>query len=536
MLDCWNSPIARAGLALLIVLGLAPALALGQADSENLADRIAKSLNSIKNPSYRTAAFSRVRNAGTRVNVDELIDYANVKIVRGRRLRVIDRSKLNLILKEQKIRLSDFVSAKQYQELGKLLGVDLFIYGTIYQDALVLKAIDVQNSSIAWADVFSLGGVSQETELLKALGGGVVNSLRKDLARLRKANIRQISFWDFSPVEVFSAPALMDYLSVAITRDGNLQVVDRENLELITKEQRLNQAMFINQSTAKRLGEIYGVDAFIYGGVTRRPDGTIVASLKMLNILNGVIEWADLVKVGPGAGSARRAVAGRAGAQGGKRVAGMAYVPPGEFVMGTNGDPKQSNPMRRVNVSGFYIDITEVTNKEYAEFVKQRRYRSPHYWGGNSYSRGTADNPVVGISWDDARRYCRFMRKRLPREMEWEKAARGTQGRAFPWQADTFSAGYTVSRESRSQSSVSVRQRTQDVSPYGAKFMAGNVREWVESRFKPYPGNSGAPTRKGQRVIRGGSWAKNKLSARTFHREGSSPNHAWQDVGFRCAK
>lgn len=203
--------------------------------------------------------------------------------------------------------------------------------------------------------------------------------------------------------------------------------------------------------------------------------------------------------------------------------------------MGTNGDPKQSNPRRKVELRGFNIDITEVTNKDYAEFVKKQRYRAPHYWGGKTFPREVGANPVVGVSWEDARRYCLFRRKRLPTEAEWEKAARGTRGAVFAWGAKTFSSGYTVSRESRHQSSVSVLQQTRDVSPYGLRFMAGNVREWVKDRYAPYAGGSFAAP-KGQRVIRGGSWAKNQRWARAFHREGSKPNNAWPDVGFRCAK
>ena len=126
MLGSWASLLAKAaigrGFGVALALTMAPAISFAQVDSEVLAGRIADSLSTIKDPRYRTAAFSRVRNAGTQVNVNELIDYANVKIVRGRRLRVVDRSKLNLILKEQQIQLSDFVSAKKYKELGKLLG------------------------------------------------------------------------------------------------------------------------------------------------------------------------------------------------------------------------------------------------------------------------------------------------------------------------------------------------------------------------------------------------------------------------------
>ncbi len=532
-----------AGALIILAAGDFPAASAGaQGDPEQLAERIAESLGRIKDPRYRTVAISRIRDAGGRIDVSQLIDFTNVKIVRGRKLRVIDRSKLSLILSEQQVQLSDFVSAKKYEELGKLMGVDLFIYGTVYRDALVLKAIDVQNSAIAWADVFPVEEEAREARLLLRLGGGVVNSLRGDMKRLRKARVRQISFWGFSPTEPFSEEALMDYLSVAITRDGNLQVVDRENIKLIAQEQKLNQAMFIDENNAKRLGELYGVDAFLYGGISRKPDGTIVASLKLLNIFNGVIEWADLVKVnenedGAPAASARMAAKGRAPAKGRKRKPkGMAYIPPGPFPMGTNGDPKDANPARQVELRAFFMDITEVTNKAYSNFVVKQKYRAPVGWARGRVPAGTENLPVVGVTWTDARRYCRFLRKRLPSEQEWEKAARGPKGQLYPWRGKNFSSSNTVTRESRRKSSVSVSQPTKDVSPYGMKNMGGNVREWVNSNYAPYPGSPRPFQGKNKKVIRGGSWAKNHRWTRTFHRDSSNPNHAWPDVGFRCAK
>ena len=121
-------------------------------DTEALADRIANSVNELVG-NYRTIAISRIKQRSRKraIDLEQLIDYTNVKIVRGERFQVTDRSKLQLILKEQKIQLSEFVSPNDYRELGKLLGVELFVYGTVYDEALILKAIDVQNSSIAWA-------------------------------------------------------------------------------------------------------------------------------------------------------------------------------------------------------------------------------------------------------------------------------------------------------------------------------------------------------------------------------------------------
>lgn len=531
----------RAPLILLGLLLLLPVSGWAQTDPETLATRIADSLKTIADPRYKTIAFSRIRNAGGRIDIDRLIDFANVKIVRGRRLRVIDRSKLKLIVREQQVHLSDFVSAQKYQELGKLLGVDLFIYGTYYRDALVLKAIDTETSAIAWAEVFPADGETPEATLLMKLGGGVVNSLRADIPRLKKEKIRRISFWDFKPTEIFSAAALMDYLSVAITKDGNLQVVDRENLDLITKEQKLSQAMFIDERSAKRLGELYGVDAFIYGSVSRGPNGTLIASLKMLNIFNGVIEWADLIKVTlPTARTAQPGrTARRRGARRGKGgpLTDMALIPAGRFLMGTNGAPRNANPRHTAETGGYYLDKTEVSNGQYARFVKKKKYRPPAWWGGGRAPRGGENLPVVGISWDDARRYCSFMGKRLPTEAEWEKAARGPSGQTYPWKGANFSPGFTVTRESGRGRSVSVFGASRDLSPYGVKFLAGNVREWVKDYFKPYPGGSKRRVgKKGARVIRGGSWATTRKPAQSYFRGSSAPNLAWQDVGFRCAK
>ncbi|MDH4247595.1 MAG: CsgG/HfaB family protein, partial [Deltaproteobacteria bacterium] len=263
----------------LVLLAIAPSVRAA-VDSEALATRIAESLqNTLRDSRYRTVAISRIREAKSGVDIDELIDLINVKIVRGRKFQVVDRSRLQLILREQKIQLSDFVSAEKYQELGKLMGVDLFIYGTFHGDGLVLKGIDVQNSAIAWADLF-LFAHTPVTNFLSGLGQNVVTSIGKDLDRLRKAKVKLVSFWDINADSPFTSSAVMDYLSIALTQGGHFQVVDRENLRLITEEQKLNQEVFIDEKNAKRLGELYGVDAFIYGGITRRDKDTYRASLK----------------------------------------------------------------------------------------------------------------------------------------------------------------------------------------------------------------------------------------------------------------
>jgi formylglycine-generating enzyme required for sulfatase activity len=509
-------------------------------DIESLATQIANSLQTLTDKRYQTIAFSRVRLAGgTALDVDTLIDFTNVKIVQGRRLRVVDRSKLQLILKEQQVQLQDFVSAQKYQELGKILGVDLFLYGTVYRDALVLKAIDVQNSAIAWAGSFPLTDAPMEAALLRNLGLAVVQSLTKDLARLQQSKIHLVSFWGIESAALFPPESVMDQLSVALTRDGAFKVVDRENIQLIAQEQQLNQQAFVDEKSAKKLGELYGVDAFFYGSVTRRQDGAVLASMKLLNVYNGVIEWADLIRIdeaaaGPGA---------KAGPGAGPAApAGMVLIPAGSFVMGSSSEGGDASPAHQVMLPAYFIDGTEVSNAEYQVFVAKRGYRPPACiqgtvcWNGVAPAPGSQDLPVVGVNWDDAQQYCRFAGKRLPQEAEWEKAARGSAGQPYPWTGQNFSPGYAVTRESGKKRPDPVQSAGRDISPYGVKHLAGNVREWVADVLKAYPGSEAKPSAGRERVVRGGSWATDQRPTVAWYRGSSASNLAWPDVGFRCAK
>jgi formylglycine-generating enzyme required for sulfatase activity len=357
-------------------------------------------------------------------------------------------------------------------------------------------------------------------------------SLQKDAAQIKQDKIRLVSFWGFDTATLFPQEAVMDFLSVGLTKDGTFRVVDRENIRLIAEEQQLNQSSFIDEKSAKKLGELYGVDAFLYGTISRRSDGGYQASLKLLNIYNGVIEWADLIRLDEGGGDPAANTAASGGAP-----PGMVYVPGGSFVMGNNGDPLEATPVRQVNVNAFFIDATEVSNGMYEKFVQARSYRLPVGWTAPSAPQGRQDWPVVGVSWDDAVAYCRWAGKRLPQEAEWEKAGRGTSGQPFPWSGNAFAPGFTVTRESGKKQPDPVFSAGKDVSPYGVKNLSGNVREWVEDVFQPYPGGRGSNSKYGrERVVRGGSWATDQSSTPLYFRGSSNPNLAWQDVGFRCAQ
>jgi formylglycine-generating enzyme required for sulfatase activity len=461
--------------------------------------------------------------------VNELIDFTENEIVQRRRFRVIDRSKLQLILREQRFNLSGMVSSDTYKELGKLLGVDHFVYGRFYNDTIVLKAIDVESSALVWADIFQLKSLTPETELIRHLALKTNSYIKEDLERLKAGRINQISFWSIKTN--LDSDKLIDYLSAALTKDGSFQIVDRENLKLILEEQKLNMEDFIDEQKAKRMGELYGVDAFVYGRVSSRK-GKYIASLKMLNIYNGVIEWAKTITIDENSNQAKKKSVESPG-----KEDEMVFIPAGEFVMGSNDSKEISFPAFRVPLKAYFIDKFEVSNRDYEKFVKQYRHRAPKSWPSGKVPVGKEDEPVVMVNWKDAYRFCKSMGKRLPKEVEWEKAFRGVNGNPYPWSSKKFYAGYAQTLESGILGPQPTDAQTKDVSPYGVKHLAGNVREWVDSYLRPYPGSPFRSTKIGrEKVIRGGSWALPASHSTGWFRDSSNPTYGWKDVGFRCAK
>ena len=239
----------------------------------------------------------------------------------------------------------------------------------------------------------------------------------------------------------------------------------------------------------------------------------------------------------------------------------MILIPAGEFVMGNNGrgtadgpGDLDETPSHRVYVEAFYIDQHETTNTMYQEFLEATRHRTPKHWNGNRYPPGKANHPVIYVDWYDADKFCRWSGKRLPTEEEWEKAARGADGRIFPW-GNSYDSGkantpqYWLTK-GVNEDSLGIKGGTLPVgsfengkSPYGAYDMAGNVYEWTSSWYLPYPGNKDWNIHYGHKnkVLRGGSWYDCLsygcgLSAPTYNRSRFSPEIRNMGFGFRCAK
>ncbi len=239
----------------------------------------------------------------------------------------------------------------------------------------------------------------------------------------------------------------------------------------------------------------------------------------------------------------------------------MVLVPKGPFIMGTDSEraDSQSRPQHKVTLPAFLIDKYLVTNAQYAKFVAATSHRPPLDWKDGKIPQGEAMRPVTMVTWFDARDYAKWAGKRLPTEAEWEKAARGTDGRLWPWgnkmDPKRLNTYYYVG------SSTNVNVYPSGASPYGAMDMAGNADEWVADDYAPYPGSDApsstflakvpvvisnedksmkvadmVPTAGKYKVLRGGSWKGDPFSTQTFHRDAAWANYASDFYGFRCAR
>jgi formylglycine-generating enzyme required for sulfatase activity len=250
-------------------------------------------------------------------------------------------------------------------------------------------------------------------------------------------------------------------------------------------------------------------------------------------------------------------------------------IPAGEFVIGS--DPLRDRqaqvderPCHRLSVSDYYLMRCPVTNEQYARFLDATGTRPPLHWPEPGRLAQLARHPVIGVSLLDAAAFCRWASEvtglpvRLPTEPEWEKAARGSDGRVYPW-GNAWDASRCNTGDGRPQSTVPVGSFSpQGDSPYGVADMAGNVQQWCSSLFGPYPYDPAdgrealvntldeasllpslhetgcvsnpqqAEAFLGKPAIRGGSWRQTRQESRCAYRSWGPPMHRSDDTGFRC--
>jgi len=238
----------------------------------------------------------------------------------------------------------------------------------------------------------------------------------------------------------------------------------------------------------------------------------------------------------------------------GKDGARMILVPAGPFPMGVpKGDRdggRDEYPRHEVLLDNYYIDIYEVTHGRYAKFVKATEHRTPvnpkypkrTLWN-DRLSDSLAERPVINVDWQDADAYCRWAGKRLPTEAEWEKAARGTDDRRFPWgNVEPTHKHLNFNQQWQGEKTLMpVGSYEAGKSPFGAYDMAGNVWEWVADWYDPlYYEKSPAENPKGPdtgtyKVLRSSGWSVETPLVRLFTRVKSDPANRNDSTGFRCA-
>jgi len=220
---------------------------------------------------------------------------------------------------------------------------------------------------------------------------------------------------------------------------------------------------------------------------------------------------------------------------------GMLRIPGGKFTMGSNDKsaPPNEKPPREREVGAFWIDKTEATVGAYAACVVAKVCERPRKHQACTFDLGDDDLPVSCVRWQDAATYCSFARKRLPREIEWEFAARGTQSAPYPWGNAPPSCflAVTLAKESSGKTCIPrparVGAHPAGASVFHALDMSGNVEEWVADWYAP---SANAPASGASHVLRGGGWLSAPSASRATTRDWGSAMEAGPNVGFRCAR
>jgi formylglycine-generating enzyme required for sulfatase activity len=239
----------------------------------------------------------------------------------------------------------------------------------------------------------------------------------------------------------------------------------------------------------------------------------------------------------------------------------MVYVPAGWFIMGMNADEadrlakrlgykdyhaiaaEEWFPRRKVWLPGYFIDLHEVTLERWDRFAAATQYAPKLAKTPETTAADKRRYPAVNITWAEAQRYANWARKQLPSEAQWEKAARGDDGRLYPWGNDlpTPERGVFVDLKTNKATAVQpVGSKPAGASPYGCLDMAGNVYEWTADWFEPYPNNPEAErllsyTGHQNGVLRGGSFYHADHAYCAAKRFGFRPDETYYHVGFRCA-
>lgn len=368
---------------------------------------------------------------------------------------------------------------------------------------------------------------------------------------------------------------LTDIIIEEVLKSKKYKIVDRANRDKILSEVGFQQSGCTDESCTVEAGRILGVGKIITGRIGKL-GATYLVSLQLINVETAMVEASaseeckcDMDGLIDTVRNVARKLLGLESQtpslptiqpSPSSSEGDMVLVPAGEFWMGCNEEKVKDctpdeGPYHEVYLDAFYIDKYEVTNAQYLQCLNAGKCSYPHFEDGNCYIwngaqfvagtlphkfRGSAQ-PVVCVDWEQAKAYCEWGGKRLPREAEWEKAARGVDGRMYPW-GEGINCEMANYKYCELEVTKPVGSYPNGISPYGVYDMAGNVYEWVsdwysEGYYRVSPQhNPGGPPSGDARVVRGGSWDCNPRGVRSFTRGRLTPSYGHDRLGFRCAK
>jgi formylglycine-generating enzyme required for sulfatase activity len=224
----------------------------------------------------------------------------------------------------------------------------------------------------------------------------------------------------------------------------------------------------------------------------------------------------------------------------------LVVIPAGPFIRGTSQGGFDEQPERTIYLDEFSIDRYEVTNAQYAAFVKATGHRKsgpPSRYAKNTGRMRGPNQPAVYVSWEDAKAYCGWRGRRLPTEAEWEKAMRGTDGRLWPWGNVEMPGGANWARiDDGFEVAAPVGRVRSDASPYGVMDGAGNVMEWVDDWYlegayaAASDRNPEGPEYGTYKVLRGAAYTSSGSDLRITARSKMMSDFRDETIGFRCAQ
>jgi len=335
-----------------------------------------------------------------------------------------------------------------------------------------------------------------------------------------------------------------------LAKSPYLRISQKADMEKVLESQALSKSGFCDETECQiAVGKILNAEKIVAGEITKIGNKFII-TLRIIPVETGVAEFSDEEQY---TGSADdldipiKKIANRIRARLEKEVAPpgeMVLIPAGEFTMGSDEGENDEKPIHKVYLDAYYIDKYEVTNAQYKECVKAGKCKKPYdtaWYDNQNYS----NHPVVYVDWYMADTYCEWAGKRLPTEAEWEKAARGTDGRKYPWGNNWCETCCNWEEEGKKdgyRGTAPVGSYESGKSPYGVYDLSGNVWEWVADWYSgnyyqnsPYKNPTG-PSSEAIRVMRGGSW---NFSYPDYFR---GAVRIWLDpdswvnlIGFRCA-